>query len=84
MADIEDEKKLKLESVIAFEIEAFRVESELAAQLFRAESNLRAIESSRVWRYTLPIRVLIDVIIIPFRKSRRGLKFLIFLSKIIR
>jgi hypothetical protein len=83
MAQIND-KQIKLDSVLAFEIEAFRAESQLAAQRFKAESALRAIQNSRIWRYTAPLRFVIDLIMSPLRKTKGGLKVLIFLSKVLR
>ena len=78
------EKKIKLDSVLAFEIEAFRAESELAAQRFKAESALIGIQTSRIWRYTAPLRFVIDLLMVPLRKTKRGLKVLIFISKVLR
>ena len=80
---LDRDKKIRLDALLAFEIDAYRAESELSAQRFRAEAQYHAIETSRTWRYTKPIRVLISILVKPALKSRRGLKFLILLNKIL-
>lgn len=63
-----------------FELEAYRIENHLAAEKNYAEARLRAIEASRTWRLTAPIRKAIDVLIRPLARSRHGLRLLRWLS----
>ena len=76
--------KIQLDSVLEFEIEAYRAESELASQKFKAEAELNAIRSSRTWRYTKFLRSFINFLIKPALQSRTGLKFLVWVSKVLR
>lgn len=77
-------KKIQLDSILEFEIEAYRAESELATQKFKAESELIAIRSSRTWRYTSYLRSFINFLMKPLLQSKRGLKFLVWVSKALR
>jgi hypothetical protein len=78
---LDSEKKIRLDAVLAFEIAAYRAESELSAQRFRAEAQFHAIESSRTWRYTKPVRMFLNILVRPALKSKRGLKILILMNK---
>lgn len=81
---LNEAKKIQLDSVLEFEIEAYRAESELASQKFKAEAELSAIRSSRTWRYTRYLRSFINFLMKPALQSKRGLKFLIWVSKVLR
>jgi hypothetical protein len=63
-----------------FEIEAYRVESQLAAEKNYAESRLRAIAGSRTWRLTAPIRQVIDLIVRPLLRTSFGRRLLRWLD----
>lgn len=80
----ENPPTIKLDAVLAFEIEAYRAESELASQKFRSEAALRSILDSRTWRYTRLFRSFVQMVISPFLKSAGGIKFLRFVSRVLR
>lgn len=71
-----EKNKLKLNSVLEFEIEAYKVESRLAAEKFAAEHKLREILNSKSWRYTEFIRKFIAYLVRPLTRTAKGINVL--------
>jgi len=72
--------KIELSQWREFEVDAYRIESQLAAERNSAESRLRALENSRTWRWTAPLRRSIGFVVRPIIRNRIGLKLLRWLD----
>lgn len=77
------DRALSLETILEFEIEAYRAETQLAMEKHRAEVQAQSILNSRSWKYTQIFRALISVVLRPMLKSRRGIRVLQSLNRML-
>lgn len=76
-------RQISLDSFLEFEIEAYKVETELALEKHRAEMQITAILNSRTWRYTRWIRAFVAFLMIPLLKAPKGVRLLQSLNKLL-
>ena len=81
MADKDRAHQLDSSEWKQFEIEAYRIEQQLAFEKNRYQTELHAVLNSRAWRWTRPAREAAGLVIRFVLKFRFGVRALQWLSK---